>query len=77
MEMDRLADPVWRLVRCRDKCGQVPYSLAAECASKVGILGKFAALYGGIADWNDPDLGDPLGIDVGEFAQWVWFNLYT
>lgn len=68
------ADPIETLTACMDPCGQVPYGLAISTAAAYGLTNEFLALYGLPGDWEDPETGRPIGIDVGELIAWIEVN---
>ena len=68
------ADPITTLRSCEDACGQVSYGLAISTAGCYGLTDEFLALYGLPGDWEDPETGAPVGVDVGELIAWIEVN---
>lgn len=54
--------------------GAVSYGSVYGFCSEAGIEDKFLNNYGIVGDWEDPEDGSPIAIDVGEFVHWVHRN---
>lgn len=59
------------LIACQDDAGQISYGLAFLASSTHGLRSAFLDLYGLPGDWEDPETGEPVGIDVGELLAWI------
>lgn len=60
-----------QLLRAIDDCGAVSYGLARTYSSHYGLEERFLQVYGIAGDWEDPEDGSPIGIDVGELISWI------
>ena len=60
-----------QLWRAADDCGTVGYGLARTYCSYYGLEERFVEVYGIAGDWEDPEDGTPIGVDVGELISWV------
>jgi hypothetical protein len=63
--------PIQELRVLENGVGQVSYGIARWTAEQYGIWNRFVQDYGLPGDWEDPENGEPLGIDVGEFIVWI------
>jgi hypothetical protein len=51
--------------------GAVSYGSVYGFCSEAGIEDKFLNTYGIAGDWEDPEDGSPINIDVGDFVHWL------
>lgn len=59
------------LIACQDDAGQIGYGLAFLAAETYGLRYAFLDLYGLPGDWEDPETGEPVGVDLGELIAWI------
>lgn len=59
------------LQRCQDDAGTIGYGLAFLAAETYGLRYAFLSTYGLPGDWEDPETGEPVGVDVGELISWI------
>jgi hypothetical protein len=59
------------LIDCQSDDGTIGYGLAFLAAETYGLRYSFLDRYGLPGDWEDPETGEPVGVDVGELIAWI------
>jgi hypothetical protein len=62
------------LLNIMDDTGTISYGLALFYSTTYSLGDKFVSEYGLPGEWECPETGKPIGVDLGEYLMWVYNN---